>query len=107
MRSQDELERESRRACANFVRIDPTEAFERSREGLARRLLVLCGVLAPASQAVMLFGDVRQLEVEAEGSQNLGLIAGRERAHGVANRVDIAGRPCISRMEPDPLLGLE
>ena len=107
VRGQDELERNSGHACAKLVRVDVAKALEGIGEGLARRLLILRGVLAAAAQAVMLLGDVDQLEVEAERSENVGLIARRQRPHGVANSVDVAGRARIARAQPDPFLRLE
>ncbi len=55
----------------------------------------------------MLLGDVDQLEVETEGSQNVGLIAGRQHPHGVADGVDVAGCTRVARTQPDPFLRLE
>ena len=97
----------SKVAHARLVRVDVAKALEGIGEGLARRLLILRGVLAAAAQAVMLLGDVDQLEVEAERSENVGLIARRQRPHGVANSVDVAGRARIARAQPDPFLRLE
>ena len=55
----------------------------------------------------MLLGDVDQLEVETERPQNVGLLAGRQHPHGVADGVDVAGFARIARTQPDPLLRLE
>ena len=55
----------------------------------------------------MLLGDVRELEVETERSQNVGLLVGRQRPHGVADGTGVAGFARIARTQPDPLLRLE
>src|SRR6266436_2802838 len=55
----------------------------------------------------MLFRDVRELEIEAERAQDLGLLVGSKQAHGVANSVDVAAPACVARKQPDPLLGFE
>jgi hypothetical protein len=107
MRGQDELERKSRHARPELARLYVAKPFERIGERLASRLLILRGVLPATAQAVMLLGDVDQLEVETERSQNVGLIGGRQGAHAVADGADLAGFARIARTEPDPLLCLE
>jgi len=82
-------------------------SLERICEGLARRLLILRGVLPPTAQAMMLFGDVDELEVETERSQNVCLLAGRQHTHGVADSVDVARGARIARAQPDSFLRLE
>jgi hypothetical protein len=104
---QDELERESRYTRTELVCIDVAEPLECIGQGLARRVLILRGVLSASTQAVMLLGDVDQLEIEAESPQNIGLIDGRQHPHGVADGIDVAGFARIARTQPDPLLGLE
>src|SRR3989442_12261815 len=91
MRGQHELEREPRDARAELVLVDVAEALECIREGLARRLLVFRGVLPPAAQTVMLLSDVRELEVETESSQKLGLLDGRKRTLKCADSDDDPG----------------
>jgi hypothetical protein len=56
---------------------------------------------------MMLLGDVRELEVQAESPQDRRLIAGRKRSHGVADGIDVAGCPRVARAQPNPLLGVE
>ncbi len=107
VRGQDELERKWRHARAELDCLYVAKLFECIGEGFAWRLLILRGVLPAAAQAVMLFGDVDQLEVETERSQNVGLIDGRQHPHGVADGVDVAGFARIARAQPDPLLCFE
>src|SRR5712692_3156828 len=107
MRGQHELERESRHAGTELVVADVAEACECIGERFARRLLILRGVLPSAAQTVMLLGDVDQLKVETERSQNVCLIPGPQRPHGVADSVDVAGCARIARTQPDPFLSLE
>jgi hypothetical protein len=56
---------------------------------------------------VVLLGDVDQLEIEAERSQNVGLIDGRQHPHGVADGPGVVSFARIARTQPDPLLRLE
>ena len=86
--------------------------MSRSRSNASARdsrgaLLILRGVLPAAAQAVMLLGDVDQLEVETERPQNVGLIDGRQHPHGVADGPGVVGFARIARTQPDPLLRLE
>jgi hypothetical protein len=67
-------------------------------------------VLAPAAQSVVLLGDVRQLEVQAEGAEHLPLALEFELRDGVPQFLPPRGaalRARLARQPPDPLLLVE
>src|SRR5207302_7403781 len=82
------------------------QALERLGERLAWRSRLGC-VLPAAAQAVMLLGDVRQLEVQRERAQDFRLVSRRERAYGGTDGADVARAARVAGEQPDPLLGLE
>ena len=64
-------------------------------------------VLAAAPQPVVLLRDVRELEVEREGAQDLRLAIQVERADGVAKQLPWRAASGVAGERPDPLLVLE
>ena len=109
--SEDELERDVRGGPRELGLGDAGrgQCGERRVQRLARRpALVL--VLAPPPQAVVLLGQVGELEVEAEGAEHLSLPLEWQRADGrrqVGTRSRPPGLPRLARQRPDPLLVCE
>ena len=64
-------------------------------------------VLAAAADAVVLLGRVRELEVEREGAEHLGLVVRLERADGLAHDRRVADLARLPRGGADLLLGGE
>ncbi len=77
MRGQHELQRHAR---LELLGRNPVELRKRVGERLRRNAL-LALVLAPPADAMLLLGDVRQLEIEREGPQHARLPLDRQRGH--------------------------
>src|SRR5581483_1891950 len=99
MRREYELDRRAAGAGAQLVRRDGGEPGERVLERLARHLPVAC-VLAAPPQAVVLLGQVGELEVETERAEHERLCVRPERAHELRAR-DGAVAPRVARRRPD------
>src|SRR5262249_55798514 len=88
---------------ARTVEVDAVELGERRLERVARDAAV-AGVLAAPANAVMLLGEVRELEVEAERAQHELLLARTEAALDSRDRAFAAGG---ARLAANPLDQLE
>jgi hypothetical protein len=103
VRRQDELERDLRSDVLDTGR---AQLRERRLERLARRPL-FAFVLAPAAHAMVLLGDVRELEVHRERAQHLALAVEVERANRVVQLVPRRALPGRPGEGADPLLADE
>jgi hypothetical protein len=99
MRRQDEAERHARARARQLVVGDAGLAKARVRLGerLARQTLLVLVLPAPPD-AVVLLGDVRELEVEPERAQHERLPLGRQRAHAVGERAPVLVVPGPARL---------
>ena len=93
MRGQDELERDGRSGV---------ELGERGGERLARHA-VLTRIGAAVPDAVVLLGDVGDLEVEGEGAEDARLARERERLHRLPQLVAPLALPRGAGERPDVL----
>jgi hypothetical protein len=99
VRRQDQLERDvPERPLA--------EPLERVVEGLAGDEL-LARVLATPAHAVLLLGDVRELEVQGKGTQHIRLALKWKRRHGFVELVVLLVRARRTCERSDPLDVLE
>ena len=108
VRGQNELEGEALRRPGELLRPDTglLEAGERLGERLARHALLVL-VLPPAPQAMVLLCNVGELEIEAEGTEDLRLAVKVEPADCLAELCPGGGAvalPGVAGQEPDPLL---
>ena len=95
MGGEDEPDRRGARARAQVVGRDGGEAPERVLERLPGNPSFVC-VLAAAAQAVVLLGEVRELEVEPERAEDESLRVGIEIVDHVGGR-DGAVAPRVTR----------
>ena len=103
VRGEHEPNRGRGRAVDELGRRNRRELLEGILERLAGDDAVV-RVLAPASQPVVLLGEVRQLEVEPERAQHHRLLVGGERRRGARGRA-VGAR--AARFAPDRLDELE
>ena len=99
MRGQDELDRHRRGRSRELLGADPGlgEQPERLVQRLARRAALPLD-LATTSDAVMLLGDVREVEVHRERPQDDRLGLDRERRDGLG---ELGGSLCVAA-SPEP-----
>ena len=102
---QDEADPRLARPCRELVARHRFEEPERILERLARDPAVVC-VLATPAQAMVLLGEVRELEVEAERAQDERLRLRLEIVDRVGRR-DGAVAPRLSRLPADAFDELE
>src|SRR5215213_3212089 len=107
MCGQHELEREVLESVVQLRsgQARPPESRERLGERLARHSLLVL-VLTPPTQPVVLLGDVRKLEVEAEGAEDRGLALEVELPDGLPELRSsgrAAGRTCLAGQQSDSL----
>ncbi len=111
VRGEDELEGDVSRLGRELRRRNAAgfEPLERLGQRLAG-CLPLSLVGAPATEPVMLLGDVGELEVEAERAQDLRLARDRESAElpgQLGSPVLVTGGPDVAGEQADSLLGLD
>ena len=83
------------RPALELVRRHVLQQLERTGERVSRGATRM-RILASASDAVVLLGDVRELEVEGECAEDERLLLRRDRPHRLANVADdpaLPGRP--------------
>ena len=102
MRGQHEPNRRRGGARNELVGRNGGELPERIVERLARDDAVV-RVLAPTAEAVVLLGEVRELEVEPEGAQHQRLLLGGERRRGARGRAVGTSAACFAADRLDEL----
>ena len=106
MRREYETHRDAVRTALELLGGNVPEQLERALERVARDA-PLVRVLSPAAHAMMLLGDVRKLEVEAECAQNERLLLRRQRMDVVLHAGDTAAAARVARAQSYALDRLE
>jgi hypothetical protein len=106
VRGQHQPHRHVACAALELVRRHVGEELESALERVARNPSGV-RVLAPATDPVLLLGDVRELEVHGEGAQDECLLLPRDRAYGRAHLFHGAALPGGSRKQAHALDDLQ
>jgi hypothetical protein len=102
MSGQDESDRRRRASIDERVGRDRVELTKRVLERLARDDAVV-GVFPSASQTMVLFREVRELEVQPERAQHEHLLLAGERRRGARDRAVRPRGPCVPADRLDEL----